>query len=290
MNSSIPGAGIATTWERRVLIELPSSLSVRSFTPCNGPMILPTANRRLWLPVVAAVAFAVAHTQSPLYYSNQNQYFLHGLADAGVGDLSSDWLANTRDPTPLFTGFVAVGYRLAGPRLFQGVYFALLIAYFLSLWSIATALPRSPNTLAGRIAFAAGLILIHSAIVRVASVALFGVDYPWYFQAGVANQYLLGTGLQPSAFGVLLLTAIAAAVRSRPTVAGALCAVACAMHSTYLLPAGLLVLGILVGLMLKRRWKAAIVAGSVALVGVLPVIVYNLIVFAPTSGEQFAEW
>jgi hypothetical protein len=27
--------------------------------------------------ILLAVLFAVAHTQSPLYYSNQNQYLLH---------------------------------------------------------------------------------------------------------------------------------------------------------------------------------------------------------------------
>src|SRR5205823_14298714 len=45
-----------------------------------------------------AVAFAAAYGQAPLYYSNQNQYFLHGLAAAGEGYLSEDWLARTLDP------------------------------------------------------------------------------------------------------------------------------------------------------------------------------------------------
>jgi len=41
--------------------------------------------------VVTAIAFVVAYGQAPLYYSNQNQYFLHGLANAGVGRLSDDF-------------------------------------------------------------------------------------------------------------------------------------------------------------------------------------------------------
>src|SRR5580704_7472678 len=52
--------------------------------------------------VISAAAFGLA----PLYYSNQNQYFLHGLAAAGRGDLATDWLANTRDPTPPFSAAV----------------------------------------------------------------------------------------------------------------------------------------------------------------------------------------
>ena len=242
-----------------------------------------------WLPVLAAAAFAAAHTQSPLYYSNQNQYFLHGLAQAGYGDLSSDWLANTREPTPLFSAVVEITHRTVGAWGFQAIYFGLLMTYFLSLWSAVAALPFAPRTTAGRLAFAAGLISIHSAIMRVLSVQLLGVDYPWYFHAGVANQYVLGTGLQPSAFGVFLLTALAAAVRGRPLLAASLCAMTCAWHSTYLLPAGLIVLGLLVGLARERRWQTAIATGSIALIGVLPVLVYNAIVFAPTSSESFDE-
>ena len=37
--------------------------------------------------LAGAVVFALAHTQAPLYWSNQNQYFLHGLAQGGLGDL-----------------------------------------------------------------------------------------------------------------------------------------------------------------------------------------------------------
>ena len=40
--------------------------------------------------------------------------------------------------------------------------------------------------------------------LRLISVRVLGIDYPWYFQSGLAGQYALGPGLQPSAFGVLL--------------------------------------------------------------------------------------
>ena len=32
-----------------------------------------------------SLIFGIIYAQSPLYTSNQNAYFLHGLADAGVG-------------------------------------------------------------------------------------------------------------------------------------------------------------------------------------------------------------
>jgi hypothetical protein len=239
--------------------------------------------------LLGAVLFAVAYTQPPLYYSNQNQYFLHGLAQAGYGDLRRDWLANTADPTPAFTTGVEIAYRQFGAWPFHVAFFLLLMAYFLSLWAVAMALPFRPTSPAGRAALMAGLIASHAAIVRVISVRLFGVDYPWYLQAGVANQYLLGAGLQPSVFGVLLLTALAAFAHGRAALAGLLAAAACLMHSTYLLPAGLLVAGMLVQLVRAGRVRAAAVTAAVALVGVAPVIVYNLVTFAPTDPGRFAE-
>src|SRR5919201_1818744 len=80
-----------------------------------------------------AIVFGIACTQAPLYYSNQNQYFLHGLAQGGMGDLDRDWLANTADPTPVFSASVAWTYRHVGEWPFQAGYVVLLVIYFLSL-------------------------------------------------------------------------------------------------------------------------------------------------------------
>src|SRR5260370_42143466 len=59
-------------------------------------------------------AFALAYTQSPLFFSNQNQYFVHGLAEGGFGFLNQDWLATTADPTPVFSAIIAFSYRYRG--------------------------------------------------------------------------------------------------------------------------------------------------------------------------------
>ena len=48
---------------------------------------------------LAVLAFGLSYGRSPLYTSNQNQYFLHGAARAGIGFLREDRLANTADPT-----------------------------------------------------------------------------------------------------------------------------------------------------------------------------------------------
>ncbi|HSQ54458.1 MAG TPA: DUF6798 domain-containing protein, partial [Gemmata sp.] len=234
-------------------------------------------------------AFAAAHTQSPLYYSNQNQYLLHGLAEGGLGHLSHDWLAKTTDPTPVFSAMVAAMYRSLGDWSFQAAYFLMLMLYFLSMRFLVNALPGVPDTRTFRMIWAAGFIAAHAAVLRVASVALTGVDYPWYFQAGLASQYLLGPGLQPSAFGFLLVTAIAAFANRRPVLACGLAALPCAFHATYLLPAGLLVLGFLVSTFREDetagpRTFAAMLSASVVFV---PVAAWTLFTFGPENEQTF---
>src|SRR5438105_6292167 len=86
-----------------------------------------------------AAAFALAYGQAPLYYSNQNQYFLHGLADAGYGSLNEDWLAQTGDPTPIFSALVTVTVRYFHPwmfYLFHGVLLAVYVAVLLGVCAV----------------------------------------------------------------------------------------------------------------------------------------------------------
>ena len=241
--------------------------------------------------ILLAVAFAVAHTQSPLYYSNQNQYLLHGLADGGLGHLSHDWLARTTDPTPVFSALVSAGYRHLGEWSFQAAYFLLLVLYFLSARWLVAALPGVPDTRAFRLLWAAGFVAAHAAVLRVASVAAVGVDYPWYFQAGVAAQYLLGPGVQPSAFGVFLVTALAAFANRRPVLACGLAALPCALHGTYLLPSGFVVFGFLVAMFRQeehagpRAFAGMLVASAVA----VPVAAWTLFTFGPENTTTFEQ-
>ena len=206
--------------------------SCRCPLPLPGPAI---SLKRLLsrLPLAYAVATL----------SNQNQYLLHGLAAGGHGHLSHDWLANTRDPTPVFSALIAASYRHLGLLVLQATYFLVLVGYFLSVRWLVRALPGLPDTLAFRLMFAALFTAAHAAILRVASVELTGVDYPWYLQCGVANQYILGPGVQPSVFGTLLVAALAAFANGRTLLAGTLAGLTCAFHFTYLLPTAILTVG-----------------------------------------------
>ena len=241
--------------------------------------------------LLLGLAFALAYTQSPLYYSNQNQYLLHGLAQGGLGHLNRDWLAQTRDPTPVFSALVSVSYRKLGELSFQVADFLILLLYFLSIRWLVGALPQFPDTRASRIAFAAVFTATHAAILRVASVQITGVDYPWFLQSGLAGQYLLGPGLQPSVFGVLLMASIAAFANGKPTLAAVLAAASCAFHSTYLLPGCSLILAFMVQTVrtTPRGGPIALrmlLASSVIL---MPVGAYTMFTFGPTNPDLFGK-
>src|SRR5579875_660414 len=236
-----------------------------------------------------SLLFGLAYTQPPLYYSNQNQYFLHGLAQGGLGFLNEDWLANTADPTPLFSTVVALTYRYLHESIFYLYYILIIGVYFHALLGIFEYLGGRRTTTRMRLGFLALLVLLHSALLRWTSAQLFGVDYPWYFQAGLANQYVLGAGLQPSVFGTLLILSVCTFLNDRPLLAVTWSSLAAVMHSTYVLSAASLTLAYLYLLICDKRIRAALFVGAWALLLVSPVLVYVLRTFAPSSPEAFAE-
>ncbi len=239
--------------------------------------------------LAGSAVFSAAYCIAPLYYSNQNQYFLHGLANAGVGLLHEDWLAKTHDPTPVFTALVSFTARYLDPRAFYlyyalilGAYGAAMLGLFVVLVGESIAVRRWPL-------FVAVFLAVHSALARWCSYRWFGQDYPWFFQAGVAGQYVLGAYLQPSAFGVLLIVAVCLFVRGREWSAGSCAALAAVFHPSYLLPAGLVTLGFLAALLSEGRRLQALRLGALTLGLVLPVLAHVVLVFGPTSAECFAQ-
>lgn len=238
--------------------------------------------------LTGGLLFALCHTQAPLFFSNQNQYFLHGLARAGVGDLASDWLANTADPTPVFSAIVEMT-ELSLPRAAFHVWYAVILMLY---WTAAVALASAVApawTPGSRWLFVALFVAVHSPVARYGSIWLTSVDYPWYLQAGLAGQYVLGPGLQPSTFGVGLLLALAAYVHGRPYLAAALCGLTPVCHSTYLLPAALLTMGMIADQARRWHWRRAVAIGGLALAIVSPIVAFVLVRFAPTDAASFAE-
>jgi hypothetical protein len=241
------------------------------------------------LVLLGTAAFAAAYGQAPLYYSNQNQYFLHGLAEAGYGSLSEDWLARTSDPTPIFSALVASTARFLHPAIFY-VYYGLLQAVYAAAMLGQFAMLAGPEMTARRWPiFLALLVVVHSGFARSLSYQAFGLDYPWYLQSGVAGQYVLGAMLQPSVFGVGLIVAIYLFVTGRHFAAAICTALVPTLHFTYALPAAFVTAGFLAALLAQRGVRTALALGAVTLALVAPVTLYNWIQFGPSSAETFAQ-
>ncbi|GIW81238.1 MAG: hypothetical protein KatS3mg105_3045 [Gemmatales bacterium] len=240
-----------------------------------------------------ATLFAIVHTQAPLYYSNQNQYFLHGLAQAGAGHLDQDWLANTKDPTPIFSFLVKLTARYLHENLFYLYYAIIFGIYVASLNGIFSKLTHQANSLhpdvpdLTRLVFFTSLLLVHAAVLRWACSKAAGHDYLWYLQAGLAGQYLLGPMYQPSVHGVLLLLSVWVFLNDRPFLAVIVSSGCAVIHTTYMLSAALLTVSYLWLLLRERRIKTAFCTGFLALAIVLPIVIWNLATFGPESAESF---
>ena len=254
----------------------------------------------IWL--VIAVLFALTYTQSPLYEGNQNTKFLHGLADAGLGYLDQDWLANTVDPLPVFTYLVTQTARVS-ERLFYAYYALLFGVYVFSLYSISSHLYKMDKSLVKSALFLLGTFVLHSRYLIRFTQRSFGFDYE-FLHSGVAGQYLLGLEFQNSVFGVFLLLSIFLFLKRHYLWSILAMVVATTFHSAYLFSAALLTISYSLLIFwenlhkhpstpkftLKKLLQAAvkpILLGMLMLALVLPVIWYNQTTLAASSPETW---
>ena len=284
--------------------------------------------RRLARLTLATVLFSIIYTQAPLYTSNQNLYFLPGLAQAGYGNLAEDWLANRADPMPLFSALVSWTYRLTHlPALFY-VYYALLIGVYLFSalgivrnvgrlegWKVGTFQRETPYTWSGGMVaggihadwiYLALFLLVHSAAWRFLLGRTLGNNWIYLLEDGVADQRLLGTVFQPSAFGVLLVLSIYLFLKEHPYWAVISAALAASFHPTYLPGAAALTTAyVLLGLVdynrkvqrtsnvhrtsQLRQIMEACQPGLVALLAVLPILIYTSLNFTRSPAEVSAQ-
>lgn len=240
--------------------------------------------------IAGIILFSMAYSQAPLYYSNQNQYFLHGFTKAKLGYLEKDWLGNTTDPTPLFSGLVCLSITWLNENIFY-IYYAILQGIFLACaWMIFHRKAKAISFDVGHYAlFSAIFILINSAALRWASYRLFGHDYPWFLQAGVAGQYILGAMFQPSNFGVFLLLGLSLFLCKNHISATVFTCLAGILHTTYLLSGAFIILGFQLYLILDGKIKKAVLIGLLALLLVAPSVIYAANNFQPSTAEGFKE-
>jgi len=240
--------------------------------------------------IAGIILFCMAYSQAPLYYSNQNQYFLHGFTKAKLGYLEKDWLGNTTDPTPLFSGLICLSITWLNENIFY-LYYAMLQGVFLSCaWIIFHRKAKAISFDVGHYAlFSAIFILINSAALRWASYRIFGHDYPWFLQSGVAGQYILGAMFQPSNFGVFLLLGLSLFLCKNHISATVFTCLAGILHTTYLLSGAFIILGFQLYLIQEGKVKKALAIGLLALLLVAPSVIYAASNFQPSTSEGFKE-
>ncbi len=253
----------------------------------------------------ATLLFSLAYAQSPLYTSNQNQYFLHGLAQAGYGNLRQDWLVNTLDPTPLFSALVAWIYILThSEAIFYGIYALLMGIYLFSLAGIVTQIFHLHCTPGRFGVFLALIFLVHSAGWRFAISRLLGTNWEYILEDGLASQRLLGPVLQPSCFAVFLMLSIYLFMLRKPVLAVISACLAASFHPTYLLAAACLTLAYILATALEERQRfhqsargkslaawliRPIGIGLVSLIAIAPILYYVIGNFGNTPVETTAQ-
>ena len=194
------------------------------------------------LPIIelwVAGLFGVLLGQQPLFSSNQNTYFAHGIAE-NTPSLATDWFISTRTPFPVFNWLV----EITGSHhwLFQ-LYFSGLGALFcMSMLSLLRRHVMAPPSIRFTLTFGCLFILMSSNWASRILFDFIGISPSFWLMNGLAGQYVLGSVLQPSMFGVLLVVSIERFTAGRVYWAAFWLCVATWFHPTYLLAGGVLCL------------------------------------------------
>jgi hypothetical protein len=246
---------------------------------------------RLTQFLIASLLFLAIYSPEPLFTSNQNQYFLHGLAHAGYGYLHNDWLANTLDPTPVFSFLIQLTYAATRTTsIFYLLQAFLLGIYLYSLSAILRLLFNLPQDWRTQLSLFAALALLHSVGLRAALARIFGAEATYLLEGGVADQRILGMVLQPSLFGVFLVLSIALFLHRKRILAMLALATAIYFHATYLIAAALVTLGYLWILWRETRTlRAPFFYGASILLAISPMLAYIYNLFKPTGPRTYAE-
>lgn len=229
--------------------------------------------------------FSLCYTLRPLYTDNQTTKFLHGLAQAGRGHLQDDWLANTIDPLPVFSGLVQFTATVLSEYIFYGYTLICFGVYIYCLVAIAAQVLSIHNHPLKYWAYLALLLLPHTLQFEILGEPIFQ-----FFHFGLADQYALGHYFQPSMLGgVLILWAILQAMHGHSQRAVIAVIIAATVHPAYLPSSTLLVLAMMLMVYRDRHWKRAVGLGVLGAAGLLPVTLYMTQTFAPTAPDLWAR-
>jgi hypothetical protein len=217
-----------------------------------------------------------------LYQGNQNTKFLHGLAAGGRGYLNEDWLANTRDPLPVFSLLVRVTYQYLDEMLFYLFQLVLIGVYLYSLIGIADHFYN----------------LRRKKLLFFIFVSIYLLSYSIYWPGSIPETLYYGVAGQdfgfyiflPNAFLALLFLSILQYLNKKPFRAVASITIACYFHSGYLVVGASLVAAYLILEYFENKdLKRSIRLGAIALLLVLPVVIYSTLLNQNTTSEQVSQ-
>ncbi len=238
-----------------------------------------------------SLVFGVIYAQSPLFTSNQNAYFLHGLANAGFGYLNYDWLATRQESMPVFTWLVYLTTMVFHSKVPFYLYYALLMGVYLfsmvGIMDLFFDLRRSKTRM---LVFLAIFLTAHSAALRYLLSRFVSVDSTFLFEGGVAGQRILGQVFQPSTFGVLLVLSIYFFLLKHPFWSLVPIAVAVYFHPVYLLGGALLTIAYMwIIFRAERNLKKPLLLGIISLLLIAPALIYTIHIFSDSSRRLAQE-
>lgn len=219
-----------------------------------------------------SLLFILSFGFQPLFTSNQNTKFLHGIAASGFGELQRDWMVNTVDPLPYFSKLIQwifefgnseIIYVLQLLLLFIFVYFSLLLIYKIFNLNIKS------------------LVYATTLISLLFSPVIFE---DLYF--GFSEQFLFTQYLQPSSFAVLYLPAIYYFYVKKYYLSAFLLGIPGLLHAAYTLVGAVLFLVCFSFLFFReRKITIIILAGIIFSVVMLPAVYSQISLLSATSKD-----
>lgn len=237
------------------------------------------------IAILMTFSFVISTTPpKPLFYSNQNTYFLHGLASTDFGNLEQDWLAKTKDPFPIFSYLVKILYPIGGKINFIVMYYLILIIYFWTLFGIITNILNLTN-LYSKLCVYLIIILLHSNELTILTNKLINFDLRSFLTEGVAGQYLIGKSIEPSIFGFFILISLYFFIKGKIGLSILFLVITVYFHSSYLITVLIFFTGYSVYL-LSHKYKnySKLVFFFISLI--VPVIVFYLSFYLPLGSTD----
>lgn len=243
----------------------------------------------LILLVFSFLLILVTQSFRTIPFNNQNEYYLHAYADTHPEYFQNDWFVKTEpkhiDFSALIRGFYNLNIIEVGSYVVQIIlsaifYYSFLVFIQFTLKQIGTKRSEFVYKYANIISIITLIAIIIARDSRIVGSILGPTPlYSWWGlfwnMFGVADQFLTtGDYLQASEFGVLILLAIAVALKERWYLGAVLLGITVNFSFTYAIHAGVLVVIFAGWLAARKQYRQAFWSLFIFGILVLPVTLH----------------